>query len=126
MQMRSLLVPVLAICAVLLASCSQPAAETTKAAKEEPKQYKLHGEVTRLNAESKLATINAEKIEGWMESMSMEYPVRDPHDLSTLHADECIDATVFVQGNDFWVANVKPVDTPAGACVAPKKPADGK
>jgi Cu/Ag efflux protein CusF len=112
--------------ATLLAACSQPAAETAKQSKEPPKEYKLHGEVKRVDAQGKVAMINAEKIEGWMESMSMEYPVRDPHDLSTLHADECIDATVFVQGNDFWVANVKPVDTPAGACVAPKKPADGK
>jgi protein SCO1/2 len=112
----------LVVLAGALASCSH----SEEAAKEPPKQYKLHGEVTRLNEQGKTATINAEKIDGWMEAMSMEYPVKDQQDLSALHPNECVDATVFVQGNDFWVGNVKPSDATPGVCVAPKKPSDVK
>jgi Cu/Ag efflux protein CusF len=106
--------------ATLTISCSsKPAPE---AAKEPPKRYQLHGEVVRLDPSVKTATINAQKIEGWMEAMSMEYPVKDANDFSKLQPNECIDATVFVQGTEYWVADVKPVEAAPGACLA-KPPA---
>lgn len=103
--------------AVTLCSCSQPASE---AAKEPAKQYHIHGEVVRLNPQAKTATINAQKIDGWMEAMSMEYPVKDDQGLATLHPNDCIDATVQVQGNDFWVTDIKHSDPGPSPCVAPK------
>ncbi|MBV8843988.1 MAG: copper-binding protein [Bryobacterales bacterium] len=109
--------------AALLASCSQPASEATK---EPPKQYKLHGEVTRLDAQNKVATIDAQKINGWMEAMKMDYPVKDQQDLSKLHPGDCIDATVFVQGNDFWVMDVRSTTAAPGTCLPAKTPPDGK
>ena len=105
-------------------SCgSKPAAETSK---EPPKQYQLRGEIVRLDPQAKTATINAQKIEGWMEAMSMEYPVKDANDFSKLQPSECIDATLFVQGTEYWVANVKPAQTAPGACLAAKAPAESK
>ena len=112
-------IPALLLPAVFLISCSHPAAET---AKEPPKQYQLHGEVVRVDPQAKTATINAQKIEGWMEAMSMEYPVKDPQGLSTLHPNDCVDATVFVQGTDFWVGDLKHADAAPGTCVANKTP----
>ena len=103
---------------LLLCSCaSPPPAET---AKEQPKQYSLHGEVVRLDAQNKTATINARKIEGWMEAMSMEYPVKDSQDFSTLHPSDCIDAKVWVQGADYWVTDVKHAPAAPEGCLAPK------
>src|SRR5215469_2778496 len=124
--MRALTILILPAAAAILISCSQEAADTAKQSKEPPKQYKMHGEVTRVDAQGKVASVNAERIDGWMEAMSMEYPVKDPQDLSALHPNECIDATVFVQGNDFWLANIKPVDTSSATCLTAKKPADVK
>src|SRR5215472_3002627 len=119
-----LLVLTLAPLVALTASCgSQPAAETSK---EQPKQYPLHGEVVRLDAQGKTATINAQKIVGWMEAMSMEYPVKDAQDFSKLQPNECIDATVFVQGTQYWVADVRPANAGPGACLAAKTPAETK
>lgn len=111
--------PALLFPALLLISCSQPA---TEAAKEPPKQYQLHGEVVRVDAQNKTATINAQKIEGWMEAMSMEYPVKDSQGFSTLHPNDCIDATVFVQGSEYWVGDVKHADAAPGTCVPAKTP----
>jgi len=80
----------------------------------------MHGEVVRVDPQAKTATINATKIEGWMEAMSMEYPVKDAQDLSKLHPNNCIDATVVVDGANFWVSDVKPSDAAPGTCVPPK------
>lgn len=48
----------------------------------------------------------------------MGYPVKDSQDFSSLQPDECIDATVFVQGDAFWVGEVKKLNTPPDSCVA--------
>ena len=78
------------------------------------KRYSIHGEVVRLDNEGKLVTIKHQKIEGWMEAMTMTFPVKDPNDFSSLQVDHCIDATVVVQGDNFWIGDVKKLDTPAG------------
>jgi Cu/Ag efflux protein CusF len=92
--------------------------------KQPPKRFQMHGQVVRLDPQAKVATISAQKIEGWMDAMSMEYPVKDPQDFSTLHPDDCIDATVWVQGADYWVGEVKHSAAAPGACLAP--PPDSK
>ncbi|HLH41395.1 MAG TPA: copper-binding protein [Bryobacteraceae bacterium] len=100
-------------------SCgSKPAAE--------PKQYPLRGQVVRLDPAAKTATIDAQKIEGWMEAMSMEYPVKDPNDFAKLQPNQCIDATVMVRGTEYWVADVKPAHVAPGACLGTKTPAETK
>ena len=53
----------------------------------------------------------------------MEYQVKDALDFSRLRPNECIDATVFVQGTQYWVADVRPANAPPGACLALKTPA---
>ena len=45
-----------------------------------------------------------EKIEGWMEPMTMEYPVPDP---ATLHAGDAITATVVVTDLNYKLENIK-------------------
>jgi Cu/Ag efflux protein CusF len=90
---------------VLLAGCRQPAVQ--EEAKDEPvRRYALHGEVLRLDAQGKIAAIKHQKIGDWMEAMTMEFPVKDPSEFSQLRAGEMINATVFVQGNSYWVAEI--------------------
>ncbi len=108
--------------ALAAAACLSACTPVTKneAGKEPPKSYALHGEVVRVDPQAKTATINGNKIEGWMEAMSMEYPVKNAQDLPALHPGECIDATVLVQGADYWISNVKPAEAAPGTCVAKK------
>jgi hypothetical protein len=55
-----------------------------------------------------------------MEAMTMQFPVKDPKEFASLHPDDCIDATVFVQGNSIWVGEiVNP--SGAGPCPAQQK-----
>jgi protein SCO1/2 len=83
-------------------------------------RYKLHGEIVRLDSQDHIATIRHEKIEGWMEAMTMQFPVKNPKEFASLHPSDCIDATVFVQGNSIWIAEiVNP--SGAGPCPAAQK-----
>jgi Cu/Ag efflux protein CusF len=50
-----------------------------------------------------------------MEAMTMEFPVKDQAEFDKLRAGETINATVFVQGNSYWVADVHEESAPAPA-----------
>jgi protein SCO1/2 len=70
------------------------------------KEYQMRGEVVGLDAAAHLATVKAGKIEGWMEAMTMEYPVKDPQEFSKLKVGEKIQAKIQVQGTDYWISSV--------------------
>lgn len=92
---------ILFIASVLLAGCAtKPAEPITK--------HPMRGVVTQLDAEHQVATIRHEDIPGFMHAMTMEYGVRDKQDFARLHSGDTIQATVFVQGDDYWVGEVKP------------------
>jgi protein SCO1/2 len=86
---------------VLLAGCATP-----KAA-EAAKEYQMRGEITGLDAGGKVATIKHEDIPGYMSAMTMGYPVKDPAEFSKLAVGEGITATLYVKGDDMWVANIQ-------------------
>lgn len=87
--------------AVLLAACgsNKPSAP--------PKEYKLTGEVMRIEPQLRTAAIKHEKIEGWMEAMTMEFPVRDAKEFEKLAPGKKITATVYVSGDEFWIGNIQ-------------------
>ena len=101
----------------LLASCHQTTLTTVKEeAKDEPvKQYALHGEVLRLDAQGKIAAIKHEAIGDWMGAMTMEFPVKDQPEFDKLREREKINATVFVQGNSYWVGEIQEAAVPVPA-----------
>ncbi|MCS7043675.1 MAG: copper-binding protein [Bryobacteraceae bacterium] len=73
----------------------------------EPKQrYQLRGKVLRLRPEARIASIDHEKIEGWMEAMTMEFPVPRPEDFAKLREGATIRATVNVNDLNYWLTDV--------------------
>ena len=101
-----------ALC-ILLAGCQQ-----TTAVKEEPKdepvkKYALHGEVLRLDSKGKIAAIKHDKIGDWMEAMTMEFPVKEQSEFDKLRAGEKINATVTVQGTNYWIGEIQQETAPA-------------
>ena len=104
----------IAVFVLLLTACRQ--STINKEAKDEPvKQYAMHGEVLRLDAQGKTAAIKAGKIGDWMEAMTMEYPVKDKREFDKLRPGEKINATVFVQGSNIWVAEIQEDTSPVPA-----------
>jgi Cu/Ag efflux protein CusF len=107
---------------VLLGAC----ARSDEKASPPLNRYPIHGEVMRLEPNGQLATIRHQKIEGYMDAMTMPYPVKDAKEFSGLQTGNCIDGTVFVQGDKFWVGEVKHLSTPSETCVAPPSPGPQK
>lgn len=71
-------------------------------------RYQLVGEVVRLEPERTTALIKHEEIKGWMEAMTMEFPVRDKAEFAKLTQGQRIRATINVQGYDYWLTEIVP------------------
>ena len=57
------------------------------------KSFKFHGKVTAVSADG--LTVNGDKVEGWMDAMTMKYKVDDPKVLKQVKAGDEINATVY-------------------------------
>ena len=68
--------------------------------------YQLHGKILRLRPENRIAVIQHEKIEGWMEAMTMEFPVPSLAEYSKLKEGMVIRATVNVNDDYFWLTGI--------------------
>lgn len=68
----------------------------------------MQGEVLKLDPAAQLATVKHGKIEGWMDAMTMEYPVKDKNQFLKLKVGDKIEAKVAVQGTDYWIAAASP------------------
>ena len=82
-----------------LAACNPP---------ETVKFYPLRGTVKALQPADRIAVIQHETIPGFMESMTMEFPIKDPAEFAKLAVGHRIRATVCQQsrGLDFWLQGI--------------------
>ncbi len=96
---------ILALVAVFAAACGTR--REPKFDYGEPKQrYQLRGKVLRLRPEARIASIDHEKIEGWMEAMTMEFPIPKEEDFARLKEGAVIRATVNVNDLNYWLTDV--------------------
>ena len=70
-------------------------------------EYQMRGEIMRLDPDGQLAAVKHGKIEGWMEAMTMDYPIRDKRAFAKLRVGEKIQAKISVQGHDYWIATIQ-------------------
>ncbi len=76
------------------------------------KSYVFKGTVTAVDAASGRLTVANERVEGWMEAMTMAYQVDRPAVLKELKTGDRIQATVY--DGDLKLYNVKVVGSSAG------------
>ena len=93
--------------AFTLCACKEKAAKPVLNAPIE--KYKLDGVVVSVDLKGHIAKINGQKIDGWMDAMTMDYPVKEQVEFDKLHAGDHIAATVFVQDLNFWVGEIHQV-----------------
>lgn len=92
------------VLSLLLAGCQQP-----KPAESTPgKHYTLTGTVLRVDAKEHTAKIKGDAIPGWMEAMTMDYPVQSGKAWDNLHPNEKIRATLDVHDADYKIIDVQP------------------
>lgn len=89
-----------------LAACSRPKREPSFNYGEPKQKYAMRGEVLRLRPENRIAVVKHEKIDGWMEAMTMEFPVPEPAEYAKLREGSTIRATVLVNDLYFWLADI--------------------
>lgn len=59
------------------------------------KSFTFHGKVQTIDAASKTMTIDGDKVEGWMDAMSMKYSVDNADVFKTVKVGDTIEATVY-------------------------------
>jgi Cu/Ag efflux protein CusF len=93
MERRTLLLGLM-----LLAACAKQAPE---------KRYTLTGDVVGVDPKTRMAMIKGDKIEGWMEAMTMEYPVKDKAEFDRLAVGQRITATIFVGESAYHLGQIQ-------------------
>lgn len=79
------------------------------------KTYTFHGKVEAVDGNAKSLTVNGERVDGWMDAMTMNYKVDDPSVLTKVKPGDQIMATVYE--GDLTLHKVQ---------VMPKAPSDSK
>ena len=95
---------------ILVAALAVFALAPTVWAQDTKKEYPVHGKIEAVDQANKKLTVNADKIEGFMEAMTMPYKVDKPDVLKKVKVGDEIKATVT---SDMILHNVQ--------VVAPKK-----
>ena len=81
---------------VLLIACAPQAKK---------KQYVLNGKVEAVDPQNKTLTVKHDKVDGWMDAMTMEYTVHDAAVLKTVKPGDQIRASVYE--DDYSLYDVK-------------------
>ena len=76
------------------------------------KEFTFHGKVEAVNKSAKSLTVNGEKVEGWMDAMTMSYKVDDPSIIDKLKPGDQIMATVY--DGDYMLHKVQIMGKNAG------------
>lgn len=70
-------------------------------------RYSLKGKVVSVDPAKQKATIQHERIEGFMDAMTMSFPVYDKDVLQTMSKDSEVKAELIVNGDgDYWLENI--------------------
>lgn len=77
------------------------------AAAGEVKEYVFHGMIKKIDRESRMITIDHEKIEGYMEAMTMPYKVADPALLDKVSVDQETHFTLRVSGDQALITKIQ-------------------
>ena len=107
--------------ALTLGCNSTPAPEPeAEAPAAEMNRYELRGKVVELRpGETNAAVIDHEEIVGFMDAMTMTFPVKDAAEFAKLHANDMITADVVSGGNEFYIENIEVTEAPPAAEEAP-------
>ena len=103
---RALLALTLAVGALACAKRdAAPAKES--AASASAKRYELRGIVRGVDAAKREVTVDHEEIAGYMDAMTMSFPVRDdPQVFEILRVGDRLQATLVVDEGDYWIEGV--------------------
>ena len=105
--LRALLALSLALTALACAKRETAAPSTGGAPSANAKRYDLRGIVRGVDAAKREVTVEHEEIPGYMDGMTMSFPVRDdPQVFEILKAGDRLEAKLVVDGGDYWIEGI--------------------
>lgn len=104
--MLMICLPIFVLCAACNKSSPQPAVTTPPQVTTNAKHYALKGKVVSIDKRAKMANIDAEAVPGFMDAMTMPYPVKPESELDKLQPGDLITGDIVVQNDDSWLENV--------------------
>lgn len=70
-------------------------------------RYEIKGKVVSVDREKKRVTIDHEEIKGYMDAMTMPFPVPEERELDSLEAGDQIKGTLVLDGDRYWVEKIE-------------------
>jgi len=70
------------------------------------RRIEFDGSIVAVDPASKTATIAAGKIGDWMDSMTMEYPIKPDAEFAKLHVGDKIHAVAVVKDPSYYVTDI--------------------
>jgi protein SCO1 len=105
--LRALLALFLAVTALSCARRETAAPSTGAAPSANAKRYELRGIVRGVDAAKREVTVEHEEIAGYMDAMTMSFPVRDdPQVFEILKAGDRLEAKLVVDEGDYWIEGI--------------------
>jgi len=100
--------------AALALACGGGTREASQARSgADARRYPLAGRVVAVDAERGALRIDHEAIPGYMEAMTMRFPVKDPAQMAGISAGDAVTATLVVApDNTYWLEDLKRVPAP--------------
>ena len=89
---------------LLFTACQK--AEFGKPASADAKRYPIKGEVVAVDKAKKKATIKHEEIPGYMEAMTMDFPIREDWVWEDLNPGANVFAELVVDDNGYWLEKI--------------------
>jgi len=72
----------------------------------EEQRYELKGQVVSLDSENGTVTVDHQEIVGFMEAMSMPFPLKDTWAFDQLQPGDGLNAILVVRGQEYWIEQV--------------------
>lgn len=97
---------------VLLASACATSPTQTQNASADAKRYNLKGTIVAVDKAKKKATIKHDEIPGYMEAMTMDFPIKDDWVWDDLTKDSEIRAELVVDKDGYWLEKIGIIAAP--------------
>lgn len=73
---------------------------------QEERRYELRGKVVSVDPDAGTVTVDHESIPGFMEPMTMPYPLKDKWAFDAMKPGDGLNAALVVRGTDYWLEQV--------------------
>jgi protein SCO1/2 len=92
-----------AIALLIAAAIAASSAWAIWGAGSKGERYEFKGKVILIEREKKRVTIDHEEIKGYMDAMTMPFPVRDEQELDGIESDDTIKGILVIDGDRYWI-----------------------